>query len=66
MSNFRDMLETLPESFDRHMANQADYIARLERKIERLENERAELEKYLRDHDILRDGSLRELTGGAR
>jgi hypothetical protein len=61
VSNFREQLRGLLPALDIHEAQQLDYIARLERKVERLEAERNELEKVLRDHDILRDGRLREL-----
>jgi len=61
MSNFRENLRSLVAAFDKHEADKAEYIARLERQAERLREERDELEKYLRDHDILRDGKLREL-----
>lgn len=61
MSNFRETLKSLPAALALHEDQQADYIARLERKVQRLEGERNELVQVLRDHDILRDGSLREL-----
>lgn len=61
MSNFRETLKSLPAALDNYMAQHADYVSRLERQIQRLREERDELEKVLRDHDIIRDGKLREL-----
>lgn len=60
MSNFRATLDSLKAAFELHEAQKADYIARLERKAERLALERDELVQILKDHDILRDGKLRE------